>query len=162
MVVENISVLMPVRNAEATLAATLESLKRQSRPGFELVVVDDGSTDRTLQILKEHWPASGRLKLLQPGQVGLVEALALGLEECGGEWVVRMDADDIAAPHRLEVQSAMARKHPALDIISARIRSWKTSVSEPLGEGYRRYDEWINGLLEHQDILRERLGRSNE
>ena len=160
MATDTISILMPVRNAEATLAETLQSLKAQTRRGFELVVVDDGSTDQTRRILEECWTVSEELVVLEPGEVGLVEALSKGLEACRGEWIVRMDADDIATPNRLEAQWNMSRARPDLAVISSRIRSWKSSPLEELGEGYRVYDTWINRLVEHEDILRERFVES--
>ncbi len=152
-----ISVLMPVHNAAATLRETLESLRRQTFKRFELVVVDDGSTDETLKILADTWPAASRLVLLRPGRVGLVEALQRGLAACEGKWVARMDADDVLEPQRLQAQWELVQADSTLKVVSSRIHSFKDSPNEPLGEGYARYDGWINGLLHHEAIMRERF-----
>ncbi len=145
-----VSVLMPVRNAARTLLETLGSLAAQTCDDFELVVVDDGSDDGSAALVRAAWPSS-RLRLLEPGRVGLVAALNLGLASCAAPYVARMDADDVAEPRRLELQLARLEAEPALGILATRVRCF----GEPLGEGFARYEAWQNRLLTHDDIVRE-------
>ena len=142
---------MPFRDAAATLAEALASLAAQDLADFELVAVDDGSHDGSSEVLRSRWPAA-RLALLQPGRVGLVAALNLGLAHCRGELVARMDADDVATADRLRLQSAYLDAHPEVAITGAKVRCFGGA---PLGQGYRLYEAWLNELLTHEDIERE-------
>jgi glycosyltransferase involved in cell wall biosynthesis len=101
-----VSVLMPVFNGEDTIEDAIESVLRQDLEDLELVVVDDGSTDRTATIL-DRWRTDDRVTVLTNAHnEGLVAALNRGLTACRGELVARLDADDLAAPTRLQRQVA--------------------------------------------------------
>ncbi len=105
-----VSVLMPVYNAAPYLEAAIESILSQTYGDFEFVIVDDGSTDDSLRMIQAFAGKDGRIRLLRhEANLGIVKALNDGLSACRGEWVARMDADDIALPDRLErQQQAMA------------------------------------------------------
>jgi glycosyltransferase involved in cell wall biosynthesis len=101
-----VSVLMPVFNGEDTIEDAIGSVLRQGLGDLELVVVDDGSTDRTATIL-DRWRTDDRVTVLTNARnEGLVVALNRGLAACRGELVARLDADDLAAPTRLQRQVA--------------------------------------------------------
>lgn len=98
-----VSVLMSVYNGEKFLAEAVNSILNQTFKDFEFVIIDDGSTDRSLQILQQF--TDKRMRILKNEQnKGLVYSLNRGLEECCGDYIVRMDADDIANQHRLDLQ----------------------------------------------------------
>jgi glycosyltransferase involved in cell wall biosynthesis len=97
-----ISIIMPVYNGEKHLAAAIDSLLVQTYTDFELLVIDDGSTDRTPEILRSY--ADTRLRVLRLDHAGIVVALNHGLSQAKAEWVARMDADDLSLPRRLELQ----------------------------------------------------------
>jgi hypothetical protein len=97
-----VSVLMPVYNGQRYLQPALDSLVAQSFPDFELVVVDDGSTDDTPRILGK--VRDTRLKLVRVEHIGLIGALNAGIEHCSGTYIARMDADDVSYADRLERQ----------------------------------------------------------
>ncbi len=97
-----VTVLLPTRQSEAYLRETLESVFSQSFTDYELLVVDDGSTDRTLDILENFHDS--RTRIVQGRGEGLAGALNLGLTEAKGEYVARIDADDRMVPGRLEKQ----------------------------------------------------------
>lgn len=100
-----VSVLMAVYNGEAYLEEALDSLLGQTWRDFELVVVEDGSTDGTPDILQRYARADGRIVMVEnPKNLGLVKSLNRGLAVCRGEYVARADADDVALPERLERQ----------------------------------------------------------
>ncbi len=98
-----VSVLLAVSNGERYLRAALESVLRQTIPDFELLVVDDGSTDGTPGILESIGDARLRV-LVNADRQGLAASLNRGLEEARGRYIARLDADDVAFPTRLEQQ----------------------------------------------------------
>jgi glycosyltransferase involved in cell wall biosynthesis len=139
-----ISVLLPFWNAEAHLAECLASLRAQTCADFEIVAVDDGSTDGSAAIAAARAVEEPRLRIVTRPHRGLVAALNAGLTECRGTWVARMDADDVALPTRLERQLAWARAHPEQGLLGC--------LAEPFASGGRlsvggaRYHAWMNAL----------------
>src|SRR5205085_11515317 len=115
------SILMPVYNAERYLHEAVQSILEQTITSFEFVIVNDGSTDHSLRILKGFEKKDGRIKLISRGNTGLVGALMDGLEACRGEFIARMDADDIAMPMRLEKQLDYMRAHPECVVVGCRV-----------------------------------------
>ncbi len=107
-----IDVLLTAYNAEATLHEALDSLLAQTIADVRVVAVDDGSTDRTAQILSEYAQRDPRVAVVTRANGGIVEALNEGLAHCQSEFLARLDADDIAMPDRLERQLAYLRRHP--------------------------------------------------
>ena len=106
-----ISVLLPVYNAEKYLGETLQSLLNQTFKNFEIVLMDDGSTDRSVEIAEKF--QDPRIKIYRnPENLGLVATLNRGLELSTGEFIARIDADDIALPERLEKQLSFMKTHP--------------------------------------------------
>jgi glycosyltransferase involved in cell wall biosynthesis len=106
-----ISVLMPVWNGERFLAESVESLLAQTFEDFEVVVVDGGSTDRTLEILAGY--NDPRIKIFQaPPVPGVVAARNFGLQKARAPWIAVHDCDDISLPHRLEKQWEALNRHP--------------------------------------------------
>lgn len=150
-----VSVVLPVRNAVRYLDECLESLARQTLEDFEIVAVDDGSTDGTSEILAAWSQREPRLVGVRLEHSGLVTALNRGLELARAPIVARMDADDRSHEKRLALQLDALLREPELDVVSCRVEHF--SDSGPLGEGLRIYDAWINRLLTHDDILRERF-----
>lgn len=131
-----ISILLPARDAAATLPAALRSIARQTFRDYEIVAVDDGSTDRTAELLEG-------TKLIRAGGVGLVEALRQAAEAASAPLLARMDADDVMHPRRLERQLEGMED---VDVLATRVRAHGP-------EGMRRYIEWQNGLLTHDEIV---------
>lgn len=101
---------MPIYNQKKYAAEAVESVLRQSFEDYELIVVDDGSTDETLAILKRYTDA--RIRLIESKHLGFLNALKTGLNLAEGRWVARMDSDDICHPQRLERQLAFLNEHP--------------------------------------------------
>jgi glycosyltransferase involved in cell wall biosynthesis len=109
-----ISVVMPVYNAQQDLRQAIESILSQSFSDFELLIIDDGSTDQSAQIVRSF--DDPRIRLIsQPYNLGLVAALNAGLAEARGQFIARMDGDDISLPQRFALQLA-AMKEQHLDI----------------------------------------------
>jgi glycosyltransferase involved in cell wall biosynthesis len=98
------SVVMPVFNAQTYLDDSISSILNQSYKNFELLILDDGSTDDSLQIIKRYATMDGRIRFFSGENKGLVYTLNWGIDESKGHWIVRMDADDIADSNRIERQ----------------------------------------------------------
>ena len=106
-----VSVLMPVYNAERYVAEAVESVLRQTLGDFEFIIIDDGSTDRSLDILREFAARDDRVRLISRGNTGYLRALNEGLQRASGELIARIDADDIALAERFERQTDYLRSH---------------------------------------------------
>jgi len=106
-----VSVVMPVYNAQRYLAEAVQSILHQTFRDFELIAVDDGSKDNSLAMLQEFARSDPRVRIISRPNTGIVGALNDGVAAARGEFVARMDADDIALPERLEKQIAFMEKH---------------------------------------------------
>jgi len=106
-----LTVLMACYNAERYLADSIASVLAQSFRDFEFVIVDDGSKDRTAQILEHFARRDGRIVLLRKEHTGLADSLNFGIERARGKWIARIDADDLCNQQRLERQLAYVRTH---------------------------------------------------
>jgi glycosyltransferase involved in cell wall biosynthesis len=106
-----ISVVMPVWNGEAYLREAMDSILTQTFTDFELIIVDDGSTDGTAEILQSY--RDERIRIIQEGHLGFVGAVNRGVAAARAEWIARQDADDISLPTRLEKQWETIQKQPA-------------------------------------------------
>jgi glycosyltransferase involved in cell wall biosynthesis len=144
-----VSILMPVRNEEKFLKAAIASIKAQTFQEWELVVVDDGSTDGTAKILAAA-SADKRIKVLQNSGRGLVPALNHGLAACRGVFIARMDGDDISHPERLAKQLKVFAGNPETGLVASSFRHFPRSG---LKLGMLAYEEWQNFLTNHERIL---------
>jgi len=99
-----ISVVLPVYNGEQYLAEAIDSILVQTFANFELIIIDDGSTDNSLAILKQYQNLDSRIRLIARENRNLATTLNDLIDLARGEWVARMDQDDIALPHRFERQ----------------------------------------------------------
>ena len=150
--VPRVTVLLPCRNAEESLDEALESIRRQTFGEFEVLAVNDGSLDRTGEILREWERRDPRVRCIQTPPRGIVHALNLATEHARGEFLARMDADDIAEPPRLEEQVGMLDTHTDLIACGALIRYFpRASVRD----GALRYEEWINSVVSPEEIERD-------
>lgn len=147
-----VSVLMPCYNASATLPEALESLRRQTLADFEIIAVDDGSDDATLEILQSYAVADSRLRILACEHSGIIAALNVGLAECSAPYIARMDADDRAHAQRLERQAAFLDANPEIEVVSCRVSGFPAGQ---VRQGFAVYLDWLNALLTDEDIRRE-------
>lgn len=146
-----ISALLPYRDAAATLDAAIASIAAQTFPDWELLLWDDGSTDRSRDIADAWSRRDRRIASLGGGPEGIVRALTACAGAARGPILARMDADDAAAPERFAVQHArlLAADQPGL--VGSRVR-----IEGPAARsGQRRYEAWINGLVEPAAIRNE-------
>lgn len=135
-----ITVMMCAYNAEAHLQEALDSILGQSFQDFELLVVDDGSTDRTLAILAACDDA--RLRVINR-EHGYIDSLNEGLRLSSGKYIARMDADDRMHPDRLMVQHAIMEAEPSIDLCASHAQAFGDKV-----DGYARSSGYA-GLVDH-------------
>jgi len=147
-----ISVLLPVRDAEATLAACLRSVARQTDTDWECWIVDDGSRDGSREVARAFARRDPRFRLLPREPEGLVAALNAGLAHCRAPLVARMDADDWMRSPRLTLQRAALAADPGLAGVGAHVRLFPRA---PLGEGMRAYEAWLGSLRSAGDVARD-------
>jgi cellulose synthase/poly-beta-1,6-N-acetylglucosamine synthase-like glycosyltransferase len=145
-----VSVVMPVRDAAQTIEAAVDSIQAQSWTQWELVAVDDGSTDATPHLLARMSRRDSRLTIISPGSVGLVRALQVGCEAARGTFIARMDADDLAATDRLMRQMRVMLADDRIGLVGAGV----TDFGPEAGAGRRRYSAWLNSLRSHAAIVR--------
>jgi len=140
-------VLLPVRNAQEWLDECLRSLAAQTFADFEVLAVDDGSTDGSRQVL-DRWAAQdARIRVLSPAPAGeagdLVRALEHGRADARGELLARMDADDVASVDRFAAQVALLDAQPSIVLCGTAVRA---APRGSMTDGSRRYERWLNGL----------------
>jgi len=99
-----VTVLMSVFNGARWLQESIESILAQSFTNFEFIVVDDGSQDTSIEIIRRYAAADPRIRVITKPNSGLADSLNVGIESAQGEWIARIDADDIAMPDRLATQ----------------------------------------------------------
>lgn len=110
-----VTVLMPVYNTAAYLREAVESILGQTFADFEFIAVDDGSTDGSVAVLEEYAAIDGRLRVIvNDRNHGIVYTLNRGLDAASGEFIARMDSDDIALPDRLERQIRVMVVDPSI------------------------------------------------
>jgi glycosyltransferase involved in cell wall biosynthesis len=115
-----VTVLMPVYNAEKYLKESIDSILNQTFKDFEFLIIDDGSEDKSVEIIKPYLNEQVRL-IQHKNNKGLVRTLNEGLELANGKYIARMDADDIALPKRLELQAEYLERNPGCDFIASTI-----------------------------------------
>jgi glycosyltransferase involved in cell wall biosynthesis len=143
---------MPCYNAAATLEEALDSLAGQTLTDYELVVVDDGSTDATPLLLESWRRRDVRMRIVTSSHQGIVPALNTGLQHCRSALVARMDADDRCHPQRLERQVSYLEGHPDVAVVGSRVSAFPP---ENVRQGLSLYLEWQNSLLDDAGMRRE-------
>ena len=134
-----ISIIMPVYNAGVLLHTAVESVLRQSFADFELLLVDDGSTDGSAALAHELAKKDGRIRVLEQPNAGICAARNLGLQHCRGQWFTFCDDDDTMLPHALETLLVLAKSTGA-DVVRGGYRLLRanaagTAVELPAGAG---------------------------
>jgi len=145
-----VSVLLPFHNAVDTLADCIESIRAQTLADYEIIAVNDFSTDDSLHLLQAY--NDDRLKIIDNTHRGLVPALNTGLACCAAPLVARMDADDIMYPERLLKQYEYMRAHHDVVLLAAQARKFPEAS---IRNGYREYMRWQNSVLSHDDIHKQ-------
>ncbi|MFQ5873530.1 MAG: glycosyltransferase [Dehalococcoidia bacterium] len=116
-----VSVLMAVHNGETYLRRAVDSILAQTFADFEFIIVNDGSTDSTAAVLEEYQEQDHRIRVYGQKNRGLLTSLQQGCDLARGEYVARMDADDIAFPERLERQVCFLEQNPGVALVGGAV-----------------------------------------
>lgn len=127
-----VSVIMPAYNAQRTVGEAIESVLRQTFGDFELIVIDDGSTDGTADVI-EGYAADPRIRFLKnPRNSGVSATRNYGIREAVGEWIAFLDSDDLWREDKLELQLGLLEKYPDA-ALTYTASSFISSEGEPFG-----------------------------
>lgn len=151
-----ISVVIPLYNKENAIAATLQSVLAQTYTDYEVIVVDDGSTDTSAEVVQSLMDKSNKIRLVQKPNGGVCSARNRGIIEAKGYYIALLDGDDLWAPTFLEEQVILIHDYPKAGmwgVNTAFIRGGKYYKWEQgMGEGYRDYVENFFGT-KHNDLF---------
>jgi glycosyltransferase involved in cell wall biosynthesis len=143
----HVSVVMAVYNGASTVSLAIDSIRRQTYTDWDLLIVDDGSTDGTSVTLDCIAPRDPRIAIIRNhSNLGLAASLNIGWRQAGGEFIARMDADDVSFPRRFEKQIAFLASHPEVDVLGTAKEAVDTA-GRFLGYGYRPE--------QHEDIVHQ-------
>jgi glycosyltransferase EpsE len=129
-----VSVVTPVYNGEPYFDRAIPSILQQSYDDFEFILVDDGSQDRTVELLREVASRDSRVRVFTPGRLGFAAAVNYGIAQAKGEYIARQDFDDRSYPDRLRHQVAFLDAHPRVGVVGA----YYVRIDENRGERYVR------------------------
>jgi glycosyltransferase involved in cell wall biosynthesis len=147
-----VSVLLPFRDAATTLDAAVGSVLAWEED-LELLLLDDGSEDEGPTAARVWAARDGRARVVALPRRGLVPTLNAGLAAARGRYVARMDADDVAARHRLARQIPLLESDPGLAAVDGQVTLFRDD-DQPVPEGMRRHAAWINAVLAPEDFAR--------
>jgi glycosyltransferase involved in cell wall biosynthesis len=135
-----ISIILPVYNAEKYVSAAIDSILQQTFTDFELLLINDASTDDSRAILENYAAQDRRIRLIDnPQNMGLTATLNKAIDLCRGEYIARMDADDISLPQRLETQAAFLDANPAIGFCG----TWAALIN---ADGQLTGEQWVMQL----------------
>jgi glycosyltransferase involved in cell wall biosynthesis len=138
---------MTVYNTARYLCAAVESILGQTFGDFEFIIIDDGSTDGSTDILRECESKDARIRLVSRPNTGIVRAANDGIALARGEYLARMDSDDVSVPHRFERQVAYLDAHPECVLVGSRITMIDPYGSPFLVSGHKLTHEEIDAEL---------------
>ena len=113
-----ISVIMPVYNCESFIKESVDSILGQSFTNYEFIIIDDASTDRTVEIIQEYDDSRIQL-IIKPANTGYTDSLNMAIKLAKGRYIARMDGDDVSLAHRLAVQYEYLEKNPSTMIVGS-------------------------------------------
>jgi len=137
--IPEISVVMSVYNGEKYLDEAIQSILNQTYKNFEFIIINDGSTDKSLEIIKKYINQDKRIILINRENKGLIASLNEGIAKARGTYIARMDADDISLPNRFEEQVKFMEKNLDVGVCGSWVvvfgknrkdRLWKTSLKD--------------------------------
>ncbi len=138
-----VSILTPFKNVSDYLEDCLNSIIKQTYQNWELLIIDDHSTDNSYAIVEKYAKTDSRIKLFKNIDCGIISALQLAYSKSSGNYITRMDSDDIMTENKLNVMVNQLRihgkKHVALGLV-------KYFSENGISDGYTKYETWINEL----------------
>lgn len=125
------SVIMPLYDAQKFLQQAIESILNQTHTDFELLIINDGSTDSSLEIIHHYAARDARIRVVSRENKGLIYSLNEGIGLAKGKYIARMDADDLCHPTRLEKQIALLEQHSDIGVVGTHANLVSNTHSRP-------------------------------
>lgn len=147
-----ISILLPIYNAAPFLKECLNSILQQTETDWELLAVNDFSTDNSLEIIKEYAVKDSRIQAFQNTEKGIISALRTAYKNSSGFYITRMDADDCMRSDKLKTLKNLLVKSGKYHVSTGLVQYFSEN---DLGEGYQRYEAWLNNLTQNQSNFSE-------
>lgn len=141
---------MPVKNAAPYLQACLDSIAIQSERNWELIAVNDGSEDESLALLNDFALGRDNVLIANNKGAGVISALQLAYSLSKGEYIHRMDADDIMPPNKLKM---MLNAWQPAAVVTGKVEYFTSKGS--IGLGYKNYQNWINCLMDEENLWQD-------
>lgn len=152
----NISVVIPLYNKEKAIARTVESVLKQTKPDFELIIVNDGSTDNSLAVAQQLALQDSRLRIIDKPNGGVSSARNTGIKAASGEYIALLDGDDTWDPTFLEEQVRLIEDFPKAGLWGVNYAFVRSGIPYPcqqgMGAGFRGYVENYFGT-KHNDLF---------
>ncbi len=147
-----ISILTPFKNTEVYLSDCINSILNQTYRNWELLIVDDHSTDNSYNLVNSFAKSDSRIKLYKNNGTGIISALQQAFSNSSGEFITRMDSDDIMTPNKLDVLAknlmSNGKKYVAVGLV-------EYFSEHGVGPGYKSYENWLNQLTLKGDNYNE-------
>lgn len=153
-----ITILMSIYNGARWVEDAIQSILNQTFTDFEFIIVNDGSQDRSLEIIKRFATRDPRIVVIDKHNTGLADSLNQGIKHAKGAWIARIDADDLCAPDRLRMQYGLAQADSSLVLIGSGLQEID-EYGHP-GKTYR-YPASHNALLGRLTTMRPFFGHSS-
>jgi len=153
-----VSIILPFYNAEKYLGECLNSIIAQTYKGWELIAIDDHSSDGSISIVRSLSRSDERIKIVSNPGKGIVDALNHGMEHSQGVFIARIDADDIMAENRLSRQVGHLHENPQIGMVASLVHHFPPALEKR--KGYSLYVDWTNRLLTHEDHFFNRFADS--
>ncbi len=140
-----VSILIPFKNTEDFLADCLASILQQTYKNWEVWAVDDSSSDTSWDIVSQYALNDSRIKVIKNSGNGIINALRKAYKNCQGDFITRMDADDIMAPEKINTMVNLLLKHGEKHVAMGQVKYFS---DRGISNGYERYEKWLNLLTE--------------
>lgn len=151
-----ISIILPVLNGEKFLSQAIDSVCSQTYQNWELIIVDNGSTDNTPRIIKSYTQTHKKIKSFFCSQEGIVHALNFGLQQAQGKIIARIDADDIWEKSKLYVQTHAMNENPHIALLGSSV-----GIIDDVGQTHPNQNAFNRGLHLTHSRIRKKLCRNN-
>ncbi|MEM9991550.1 MAG: glycosyltransferase family 2 protein [Bacteroidota bacterium] len=138
-----ISILLPVFNTATFLPSCLDSVLAQTEENWELLAIDDFSTDESWAILKAYQERDARIRAYQNTAKGIIPALRLAYQKSKGSFITRMDSDDLMSPNKLGALKSLLLKNGTGKVATALVKYF---AETGIKNGYHRYENWLNSI----------------
>jgi len=139
---------MSVKNEAKYLHECIDSIIQQSHQNWELLITDDHSTDNTARILEEYSKIDSRISWRINEHSGIIPALSQAYSLSSGDYITRMDGDDVMPVRKLEVLLDLLSSQPQSTIVTGKVTYFS---NQAISEGYQTYENWLNDLCENQN-----------